>query len=72
MAFKDLFKKRNKEEQKEMTTEEQIKKAEQDIREKGADEQTEKDRIDESVAAQEREEGVPASRYVPATAQAPG
>ena len=40
-----------------MTTEEQIKKAEQDIREKGADEQTEKDRIDESVAAQEREEG---------------
>ena len=57
MAFKDLFKRKNKEEQKEMTTEEQIKKAEQDIREKGADEQTEKDRIDESVVAQERKEG---------------
>lgn len=36
------------------TTGEQISKAREDIREKGADSQTERDRIDESVAAQER------------------
>ena len=37
--------------------EEQIAKAKEDIEEKGTDSQTEKDRIDESVAAQERAEG---------------
>ena len=38
-------------------TEEQIEKAEEDIAEKGADSQTEKDRIDESVGEQEKQEG---------------
>lgn len=38
-------------------TTEQIKEAREDIAEKGRDSQTEKDRIDESVAAQERNEG---------------
>lgn len=38
-------------------TEEQIDKAEEDIAEKGADSQTEKDRIDESVGEQEKQEG---------------
>ena len=38
-------------------TEEQIEKAEEDIAEKGADSQTEKDRIDESVGEQEKLEG---------------
>ena len=36
--------------------EKEIEKAKEDIAEKGADSQTEKDRIDESVAAQERRE----------------
>ena len=39
------------------TTEEQIDEAKADIAEKGADSQTEKDRIDESVGEQEREDG---------------
>ena len=39
------------------TTEEQIEKAETDIAEKGEDSQTEKDRIDESVGEQEKEDG---------------
>ena len=38
-------------------TEEQIEKAEEDIAEKGADSQTEKDRIDESVGEQEKQDG---------------
>lgn len=38
-------------------TEEQINEAEEDIAEKGADSQTEKDRIDESVGEQEKQEG---------------
>lgn len=37
--------------------EEQIAKAKEDITEKGEDSQTEKDRIDESVGEQEREDG---------------
>ena len=39
------------------TTEEQIEKAETDMAETGEDSQTEKDRIDESVAEQEKEDG---------------
>lgn len=38
-------------------TEEQIDKAEEEIAEKGADSQTEKDHIDESVGEQEKDEG---------------
>ena len=38
-------------------TEEEIAKAKEDIAEKGEDSQTEKDRIDESVAAQEKADG---------------
>lgn len=38
-------------------TEEEIAKAKEDIAEKGEDSQTEKDRVDESVAAQEEEHG---------------
>lgn len=38
-------------------TSEEIEKAEEDIAEKGADSQTEQDRVDESVAAQEEEHG---------------
>ena len=41
----------------ESETEKQIDKAEKDIAEKGADSQTEKDRIDESVGEQEKEDG---------------
>ena len=41
----------------ESETEKQIDKAEEDIAEKGADSQTEKDRIDESVGEQEKEDG---------------
>ena len=41
----------------ETDTAEQIDKAEEDIAEKGADSQTEKDRIDESVGEQEAEDG---------------
>ena len=39
------------------STIEQVEKAEEDIAEKGDDSQTERDRIDESVAAQEKAEG---------------
>lgn len=45
------------EDEKDPSTSEEIEKAEEDIAEKGADSQTEKDRIDESVAAQEEEHG---------------
>nr|DAG44638.1 MAG TPA: hypothetical protein [Caudoviricetes sp.] len=38
-------------------TKEQIDEAEENIEKEGADEQTEKDRVDESVAAQEEDEG---------------
>jgi hypothetical protein len=38
-------------------TEEMIDKAEENIEEKGADEQTKEDRVDESVAEQEKDEG---------------
>ena len=41
----------------ETLTEEQVDKAEEDIAKKGADSQTEKDRIDESVGEQEAEDG---------------
>lgn len=45
-------------EETDMTQDEkQIEKAKEDIAEKGADSQTEKDRIDESVAAQEKADG---------------
>lgn len=47
---------RNSVAKKEDTTE-QIEKAKERIEEKGKDEQTEKDRIDESVAMQEKDEG---------------
>lgn len=47
---------RNSVAKKEDTTE-QIEKAEERIEEKGADKQSEKDRIDESVAMQEKNEG---------------
>ena len=51
--FSKFFKKEDK-----MTQDEkEIAKAKEDIAEKGADSQTEKDRIDESVAAQERAKG---------------
>lgn len=51
-------KKKNKEEVKDMTRdEEEIKKAREDIDRKGKDSQTEKDRIDESVGEQERRSG---------------
>lgn len=53
-----FFKKKNKKEESEMTEDEkEIKKAKEDIAEKGADSQTEKDRIDESVGEQERRSG---------------
>ncbi len=39
------------------TTEEEIEEAEENIAEKGEDSQTEEDRVDESVAAQEKAEG---------------
>lgn len=42
---------------KRLTTSEQIEKAEENIAEKGADSQTVKDRIDESVGKQEEDEG---------------
>lgn len=45
------------EEEGKETTEEEIEEAEEDIAEKGDDSQTEKDRIDESVAAQEEDSG---------------
>lgn len=45
------------EEEKSGETSEEIGKAEEDIAEKGADSQSEKDRIDESVAAQEEAKG---------------
>lgn len=58
MGFFDRFRKNKKEDSAEMTEDEkQIAKAKEDIAEKGADSQTEKDRIDESVAAQERADG---------------
>lgn len=53
-----FFKKNKKEDSEPMTKdEEQIAKAKEDISENGADSQTEKDRIDESVAAQEHADG---------------
>ena len=53
-----FFKKNKKEDSEPMTKdEEQIAKAKEDISEKGPDSQTEKDRIDESVGEQEREDG---------------
>lgn len=42
---------------KEPTTGEQVEKAEEDISEKGEDSQTTEDRVDESVAMQEKEDG---------------
>lgn len=52
------FFKKSKKEASEMTEDErQIKKAKEDIAEKGKDSQTEKDRIDESVGEQERRDG---------------
>lgn len=50
-----FFKK--KKEEPEMTTSKEIKKALDEIEEKGADEQTVEDRVDESVAAQEKDSG---------------
>lgn len=51
-------KKKNQEEVKDMTQDEkEIKKAEEDISEKGKDSQTKKDRVDESVGEQERRSG---------------
>lgn len=54
----NFFKKKSKKEESEMTEDEkEIKKAKEDIAEKGADSQAEKDRIDESVGEQERRSG---------------
>lgn len=55
----DFLKKHKKEEQTTMATvdEKEIAQAKRDIAEKGADSQTEKDRIDESVGEQERRSG---------------
>ena len=55
----DFLKRKKKEAEETMATtdEKEVKKAEEDIAEKGEDSQTEKDRIDESVAAQEKETG---------------
>ena len=66
MAWKfPFFKKKNKEEvEKTMTQDEkEIEKAKRDIKEKGPDSQTEKDRIDESVGEQENVRG----RKIPKT-----
>lgn len=49
--------KKKKEEEKMTTDEREIKKAEERIKERGADSQTERGREDESVAAQERASG---------------
>lgn len=58
MSLFDIFRKNKKEDSAEMTEDEkQIAKAKEDIAEKGADSQTEKDRIDESVGEQEHEDG---------------
>lgn len=60
MAWKfPFFKKKNKEEVEETMTqdEKEIEKAKKDIKEKGPDSQTEKDRIDESVGEQEKRSG---------------
>lgn len=58
MGLFDIFRKKKKEDSAEMTDDEkQIAKAKEDIAEKGADSQTEKDRVNESVAAQERADG---------------
>lgn len=60
MAWKfPFFKKKNKEEVEEKMTqdEKEIEKAKKDIKEKGPDSQTEKDRIDESVGEQEKRSG---------------
>lgn len=54
----DFLKKHKKEEQPMASVDEkEIEKAKRDIAEKGADSQTEKDRIDESVGEQERRSG---------------
>ena len=54
----DFLKRKNKKEDSEMTEDEkEIKKAKDDVAEKGADSQTEKDRIDESVGEQEKRSG---------------
>ena len=58
MALFDFLRKKKKEDPEEMTEDEkQIAEAREDIAEKGADSQTEKDRIDESVGEQERQDG---------------
>ena len=59
MKIMDLFRrKQNKEVFSQMTQDEKdIKKADEDIKEKGKDGQTEADRRDESVAAQEKADG---------------
>lgn len=58
MALFDIFKKKSKKEEKAMTQDEkELEKAKEDIAKKGADSKTERDREDESVAAQERESG---------------
>lgn len=58
MSLFDIFKKTKKEDSEEMTEDEkQGAEAKEDIAEKGADSQTEKDRIDESVGEQEKLDG---------------
>lgn len=58
MRIFDFLKKPKKDKEGNMTQDEKdIEKAKEDISEKGADTQTERDRIDESVAAQLREQG---------------
>lgn len=59
MKLLNLFKKKKpKKEDSAMTEDEkQIEKAKEDIADKGADSQTKKDRIDESVGEQERRDG---------------
>ena len=58
MSLFDIFRKNKKEDSAEMTeNEKQIAKAKEGITEKGPDSQTEKDRIDESVGEQEKQDG---------------
>lgn len=53
-AFDEL---KDEDEEKESETEEQVEEAKEDVAEKGEDEQSEKDRVDESVGEQEKLDG---------------
>jgi len=53
----NFFKKSNQRSNEMTQDEKEIKKAKEDVAEKGSDSQTEKDRIDESVGEQEKRDG---------------